>query len=139
MNKNNSLIVVSFKNVKGKIIKQMSFNKNVNFNIGMIPEVATSYYIYSKKNNGVYSEDFSCQIGRPLGFAVDQNKENKILFTILSNTLCECVYLMVDNKEYVVPIDMNMKLVNNFEEFVSSFKNDLEDVKTDKKQLVKKM
>ena len=137
-NGDNSLLVASFKNARGVVVKTMCFNKGVNFNIGMVPEVAASYYLYSKKDDGKFSNDATCQMGKPLKEVVEQNTENKLLRTILENTKQKCLYLVNDGKEYIIPMDNN-KLANNFDSFVASFKSDLENINTNDKQYTKKM
>ena len=124
----NTLVVASFKDVKGDIIKSMSIDKNTSFNIGMIPEVATSYYLYSKKKDGKYSNDASCQIGLPLEMVAIKDENNKKALDFFKNAMNRCAYLVLDNKQYVIPLEDDIKLVNNYAKFVKEFKNDLENI-----------
>ena len=139
INNNNSLVVATFKDINGEIIKTMSFNKNSNFHENIIPDTATSYYLYSKKEDGRYSKDVSCQIGINLKNVINQNRENKLLIEFFTNIGENCAYAEIDGNKYVIPIEDNVKLVSNYSEFLSSFENDLETIKTSDKTIGKKM
>lgn len=138
-NVNNKLMVASFKNISGGIFKTICFDSNVIFNEEMIPDDAIAYYLYSKKEDGKFSNDTICQIGMPLGDAINKNKENLKLLAFLKVTTKECIYSCIDGKEQLFPMEDNMTLVNNYDELVDSFRNDLEKSKTVGKQYTKKM
>lgn len=136
---NNSCVVASFKDINEEVIKTIFINKEATFNVGMVPDNAIAYYIYSKKDNGKFSCDASCRIGQPLKNVIDENKVNIRLLAFFEISQKECVYLVKNGKEYVASIDDNTSLANDFEEFVMSFENDLQKINTNNKKLVKKM
>ena len=136
-NNNNSLVIASFKDIKGDVIKTTCFNKTLTLRDDMIPETATSYYLYTKKDDGKFSNDSSCQLGMSLKDAIGAN--NAKLLAFLSLTEKEYAYLNMNEKEYIILVDNDTKFVGNFEEFVESFKNDVENLISSDKQVAKKM
>lgn len=136
---NNSFVVASFKDINEEVIKTIFINKNADFNMGMVPENAIAYYLYSKKDNGKFSCDSSCRIGQSLRDAIEENKENIKLLAFLAISQKDCAYLIKNGKEHVTSMDDNMSLASDFEDFVMSFKNDLQKMNTNNKKIVKKM
>lgn len=138
-NNDNSLVVATFKDINGEVIKTIGFSKNSYFKENIIPDVATAYCLYSRKEDGKYSKDVSCQIGMDLKSVLSKKKENALLVEFLANMAENCAYAVVDGKEYVIPVEDNVKLVNNYAEFIVSLQNDLNSIKMGESVLVKKM